>query len=117
MVFPSSCVSAMSDPTTKLAKETGEILLTKMKVHFSAQQGCDRHLRTREFMYTVAHTQKHPEQTRSHFLSLSKSCKSGACALRPFLRSESKLEDSRIIYRCALTDRLSKQILQSLESS
>lgn len=57
----------MCNPTSKLAKETGEIMMVKKKIHFSAQQGHERHVRIREFMFTVAHRQKHPKQTGSHF--------------------------------------------------
>lgn len=51
----------MSNPTSKLAKEPGEIPAAKTKVHFSAPHGHDRHRRTRESVYAVAHTEKLPQ--------------------------------------------------------
>lgn len=62
-------VWVMSDPIQplNLLKETGEIPAAKTKVHFSASTRPYRHLRTREFMYTVAHSQKYLEQIGNHF--------------------------------------------------
>lgn len=93
-----------SNPTTKLAKEIGKIAAAKTKIHFSAQQGHDRHLRTRELVYAVAHIQKLLGQAGNHFSTLT-GCRFRACNSRLLLRpgSRNPVGSREISYKCAFS--------------
>lgn len=93
-----------SNQTTKLAKEIGKIAAAKTKIHFSAQQGHDRHLRTRELVYTVAHIQKLFGQAGNHFSTMT-GCRSRACNSRLLLRpgTRNPVDSQEISNECVLS--------------